>query len=238
MEGLLAHRGAQLVGRQDLLALPTPEPTDTHKPVAHATIVEAVVESLGFRNLAVVEDQYAVTPDGMRLFGVLTINVEESGVRFAIGLRNSHDKSFSLALTVGYRVFVCDNLAFYGDFSPVVRKHSKRVDYAEVVDAAVGKMQRHFEPMKRQIEVWRDHQLPDARAKLLIYEAFIEERLDIPKHLARTVHDVYFRPAHPEFEPRTLWSLSNAFTAAFKVLDPVPRFRATARLGAFLGALP
>jgi hypothetical protein len=30
------------------------------------------------------------------------------------------------------------------------------------------------------------------------------------------------RPAHPEFEPRTLWSLTNAFTSAFKELDPIP----------------
>ena len=238
MEGLIAHRGAQLIGRQDLLGLPTPEGTETHRPIPHAKVVEALIESLGFRHLAVLDDRYAVTPDGSRMFGVITTNVEESGVRFAVGIRNSHDKSFSLALTVGYRVFVCDNLAFTGEFSPVLRKHSKNVDYVEVVDAAVHKMQRHFEPMKRQIDAWRDHQLPDTRAKLLIYEAFIEQRLEVPKHLVRPVHDAYFRPVEPEFEPRTLWSLSNAFTSAFKQLEPVARFKATARLGAFLGTLP
>jgi hypothetical protein len=34
--------------------------------------------------------------------------------------------------------------------------------------------------------------------------------------------------------PRTIWSLSNAFTSAFKELDPIPQFRATAKLGEFL----
>jgi hypothetical protein len=38
------------------------------------------------------------------------------GARFALGIRNAHDKSFRLAVTVGYRVFVCENLAFSGDF--------------------------------------------------------------------------------------------------------------------------
>jgi hypothetical protein len=52
--------------------------------------------------------------------------------------------------------------------------------------------------------------------------------------LARQVHDLYFRPVHPEFEPRTLWSLSNAFTSAFKELDPIPQFKATAKLAGFL----
>jgi hypothetical protein len=31
-----------------------------------------------------------------------------------------------------------------------------------------------------------------------------------------------------------MWSLSNAFTSAFKSLDPVPQFKATAKLGPFL----
>jgi hypothetical protein len=31
-----------------------------------------------------------------------------------------------------------------------------------------------------------------------------------------------------------MWSLSNAFTSAFKELDPIPQFRATARLARFL----
>ncbi len=59
---------------------------------------------------------------------------------------------------------------------------------------------------------------------------------NVPKHLARRVHELYFNPQHEEFEPRTTWSLSNAFTSAFKELDPIPQFKATARLGGFLEA--
>ena len=97
-------------------------------------------------------------------------------------------------------------------------------------------MQRNFEPMRRQVESWRAQQLSTATAKLTIYRVFIEGDLEIPRHLARRVHELYFRPQHPEFEPRTMWSMSNAFTSAFKELDPIPQFRATARLGRFLEA--
>jgi len=48
------------------------------------------------------------------------------------------------------------------------------------------------------------------------------------------VHDLYFEPRYEEFRPRTIWSLSNAFTSAFKQLDPIPQFKATAKLGEFL----
>jgi hypothetical protein len=53
-------------------------------------------------------------------------------------------------------------------------------------------------------------------------------RLEAPKYLARTVHDLYFEPNYGEFRSRTIWSLSNAFTSAFKELEPIPQFGATA----------
>jgi len=37
-------------------------------------------------------------------------------------------------------------------------------------------------------------------------------------------------------KPRTIWSLSNAFSSAFKELDPIPQFKTTAKLGEFLEA--
>jgi hypothetical protein len=48
------------------------------------------------------------------------------------------------------------------------------------------------------------------------------------------VHNLYFERKYEEFRPRTIWSLSNAFTSAFKQLEPIPQFKATAKLGEFL----
>ena len=95
-------------------------------------------------------------------------------------------------------------------------------------------MQRNFEPMRKQVEAWQRSELTDVTAKVVIYEAFVEGKLEAPKHLAKTVHDLYFEPKYEEFRPRTIRSLSNAFTAAFKELDPIPQFKATAKLGSFL----
>ena len=77
-------------------------------------------------------------------------------------------------------------------------------------------------------------ELTDVTAKVVIYETFVEGKLEAPKHLARAVHDLYFQPKYEEFRSRTIWSLSNAFTYAFKELDPIPQFKATAKLGEFL----
>ena len=90
--------------------------------------------------------------------------------------------------------------------------------------------------MRKQVEAWQKFELSDVTAKVVIYEAFVEGRLEAPKHLARAVHDLYFEPKYNEFRPRTIWSLSNAFTSAFKGLEPIPQFKATAKLGEFLEA--
>ena len=61
-------------------------------------------------------------------------------------------------------------------------------------------MQRNFGPLKQQVEEWQALQLSTAAAKLLIYQAFIEDELGFPKHLARRVHELYFQPVHEEFQ--------------------------------------
>src|SRR5437867_5426422 len=60
------------------------------------------------------------------------------------------------------------------------------------------------------------------RAKLIIYRAFIESDLEVPKHLARPVHDLYFSPQQEEFQSRTLWSLG-ATTVTANVIGGMNR---------------
>ena len=231
---LLAHYGSRKLTCEELKAIPTPEGSPTHRPLAHHEIVEALAETLSFRHIAVVADEYAVSKDGMKLFGVLDLETTFDGCRFSIGIRNANDKSMRLALTVGYRVLVCDNMAFHGDLTPVLAKHTKHFSLVDALSIGVDRMQRNFEPMRQQVEAWKGFQLPDTEAKLVIYRAFVEEQLDAPKHLAGRIHELYFKPPFEESAHRTLWSLSNAFTTAFKELDPIPQFKATAKLGPFL----
>src|SRR6266550_868011 len=221
---LLAHCGTNKITREELRMVPTPEGTESHHPLAHHVIVESLLEALTFRHISVVRDEYAVSEDGMKMFGVLDLETTFDGCRFSIGIRNANDKSMRLALTVGYRVLVCDNMAFQGDFMPVFHKHSRRLDLIDVISVGVDKIQRNFEPLRHQILDWQERRLADEQAKLIIYHAFIEGSLAVPRHLMQKVHQHYFQPTHEEFRPRTLWSLSNAFTSSFKQLKPIPQF--------------
>jgi hypothetical protein len=233
---LLAHAGATKVNREFLRSLPIPQATKTHKPVAHAVIVEFLEETLSFRQMKIVREEFAVTPDGMKCFGLLELNYELRNVRFAIGFRNSNDKSMRLAMTVGYRVIICDNMAFQGDFTPVLAKHSGKLELESLVSYGVDRIQRNFEPLKKQINDWMLYPLATGEAKEIIYDAFLCSKLEIPRHLLTKVHQHYFEPQYEEFKGRNLWSLSNAFTSAFKELLPIKQYQVTAKLGDFVEA--
>ena len=68
-------------------------------------------------------------------------------------------------MTCGYRVFVCSNMAFAGDFTPVLAKHSKSFSLIDCISVGVDRMQRNFEPMRQQVETWQGSELTDGRSK-------------------------------------------------------------------------
>jgi hypothetical protein len=77
--------------------------------------------------------------------------------------------------------------------------------------------------MRKQVEFWQRSDLTDVTAKVVIYEAFVEGKLEAPKHLARTVQDLNFEPKYDEFRPRPIWSLPNAFNSRNWI--PFPNLR-------------
>src|SRR6516225_8915010 len=198
------------ITRAELANVPTPLATGTHVPIPHIAVVEGLVDTLSRRQIGVVGEEYAVSKDGMEMFGVIDLETSFDGCRFAIGIRNANNKRFRLSCTAGLRVFVCQNLAFQGDYTPVLAKHTKNFGLQDSLSIGVDRMQRNFEPMRRQVEIWRTRQLSDEVAKLIIYRGFVEGELEAPKQLARVVHNCYFNPQYEEFTSRTMWTLSNA----------------------------
>jgi hypothetical protein len=220
--------------REQLALVPTPHSTLTHQVVPHIEIVNSLQEQLGFRHIAITSEEYAVTKDGNNFFGVMTLDQGMDGASFALGVRNSHSKAFRLSIVVGLRIFVCSNLSFAGDFSIVLAKHSKHFSLRNALSVGIDEAQRGFAPMTEQGNYWKSQQITDDDARLSIFRAFIEDRLDAPKHVAKQVWANWLEPTHDEFRPRTTFSLQNCYTSAFgTLLDPVPLYRATASLGTF-----
>ena len=63
-----------------------------------------------------------------------------------------------------------------GGFTPMLAKHSKSLSLIDCISVGVDRMQRNFEPMRKQVEAWQRSELTDVTAKVVIYEAFVEGR--------------------------------------------------------------
>jgi len=98
----LCSYGSKLT-RKELSLVKTPAGTATHKPIPHIAFVDKLIEALSFRQIGVVQEEYARLIRRMKMFGVVDLSSGFEGCRFAVGLRNSHDKSFRLSCTVGLR---------------------------------------------------------------------------------------------------------------------------------------
>lgn len=193
---------------------------------------DSLVETLSFRHTQVVKDEYAVSVDGMKMFGLLELDATFLDCRFSIGVRNAHDKSMRLGIVAGYNVTVCSNMMFEGDFKPVLAKHSKNFNLEDALTIGVDRIQRGWEPMRAGLERKKSCVLTDDQARLIIYQGFVTG--NFPIKLMKKVDKEYFAPSYEEFNTRTLWSVENSFTSAFKQLNPIPQYQATSALGNFI----
>ena len=209
---LLTHCGARTVSLEELEKVPVPEGTKTWFPIAHGEVVKTVDRSLEEAGFRTTNARYALTRNDARMFATLDLATTlASGVTLAVGVRNSTDQSFPLGFCAGVHVFVCDNTAFRSELL-VKRKHTKfgRDRFVEAVAQAVQALTQFREVESRRTAWMQRDEINDITAKALMLDAF-EQGIVSHRLLPRVIAE-WRRPQFEEFEPRTRWSLLNAFT--------------------------
>lgn len=230
---MIGTKGSRFISRSELFNLDTPPATSTWQPVAHHEFVRKLLDGLWDRRLSVLDEKYAVSADGFKLYGLITLYDEYAGVNYAVGLRNSNDKSTRLSLAVGYVVKVCTNGMVHGEYQPLSAKHSAKFNLDDSLAIGIDRIKRSFLGLSGAIDRKREIALTEGRAQELVYKAFMQYKL--PVSLLNTVHkELFIAPSHEEFKPLNLWSLENSFTTAFKKLQPTSQFEATAKLAKFI----
>lgn len=219
---LMLHAGGQAVDAAALAAVATPDPTQSWHPIPHAMLVDRVKDTLVGRGIKVVGEAHGLARDGARYFGLLQVAggdgasaLDGNDYGLIVGVRNSHDQTFPAALALGSGVFVCDNLAFSGEVK-LARKHTRYIerDLTGLVDRAVGLLGDHRRGQDLRIAAYKTEDLTDIQAHDILVHALdagVIGACQLPRVLAE-----WRAPKHPEFEPRTAWSLFNGFTEIIK----------------------
>jgi hypothetical protein len=102
------------INRAELNELPMPPATATHVPIPHAAVVETLIQTLSYRRIGVVGEEFAVSSEGMEMFGVLDLETGLEGCRFAIGIRNANNKRFRPGLRGRFASIRLPQLLFVG----------------------------------------------------------------------------------------------------------------------------
>ena len=209
---LMLHAGAEPVAYAALRDLPVPAATETHVPIAHSAVVDMVKYSLGFFGHEIVGEDYGVTPDGARFFGVLSLASDYGDYTDTVGLRNSHDKRFPIGISFGSRVFVCDNLAFAGDHV-IRRKHTANAkrDLPGLVAEVVEPLRDQRVAQARRFDSYRATALDEVEVDHCIMQFYRNDVINVTR--IADVLEAYQNPPH-DWGDETAWRLFNAATFA------------------------
>lgn len=216
MSDLMVHAGGRVCSLEELQAVRTPPPQGRWHPTSHIAVLTAVKETLLGAAYTIKSEKYALARNDARFFGVLNLDTPLArGTGLSVGVRNSVDKSFPIGMACGSHVFVCDNLAFRAELL-VRRKHTLNglKAFGSAIGAAVASLASFKEAECLRIKSMAEMELSPSQASHIILSAFrkgIISSVQIAK-----VCEEYENPQYADFEPRTAFSLFNAFTEVLK----------------------
>jgi hypothetical protein len=246
MSSMMLHCGAQNVDLDVVREIATPEPTETWFPIPYGDFIDTVKESLQGVGLGIAREEYGlwdevargtdVVHKGAMFFGLLTLDQGKEDYALSIGLRASHNQRFANSLVAGSRVFVCDNLAFSGEVR-INRKNTKFAyqDLVRMVMESMGKIGDLWKTQEQRYENYKETPLTEMQVHDILVRAMLAKAM--PNSYITKVLNEWHEPQHDEFQPRTLWSLQNAFTEVFKGTNVLETPRRTTRLHGLLDSV-
>lgn len=213
---LVLHCGARSVGEEELRAVKAPPPEGRWFPIAHAKVLDTVRGTLQDAGYTIQSQKLGLSRGNHRFFGTLDLSTPlASGVTLAVGVRNSTDKSFPLGFCAGNRVFCCDNLAFRAELL-VKKKHTRFGEqrFGSSIATAVASLRSFKEVEEERIRRFMNTEVSADQADALILRAFEKGIISTPQ--LPDVIKKWREPSFEEFQPRTVWSLFNAFTTVLR----------------------
>jgi hypothetical protein len=226
------------VSRSQLRKVPTPNATNTWKPIPHDFVVQQVEQTIAGHSLEVAKETYLLARGGQRMFGILDLrSPDDKDYGLSVGIRNSHDMSFPVALLLGARVFVCSNLSFSGEVK-VQTKHTKFVmdRLPKLVCGASTQLLESRGAQDKRIAAYKATEIE--RKKEAAYIMLQAIRTDvIPTRLIDNLITEWEKPSHDEFAASwSAWRMFNAVTEVLKQASPLKIAERTQRLHGLMDA--
>lgn len=227
---LVLHCGGDIVTDTQLAQIPTPAPNGRHWPTDFYAFFTCVLQALTARGFQLTKAVHATSHDNARYFGLIGVESYEpapgelpsnfgsrSIVQHVIGLRASHDKTFSNQLVMGTRVFVCDNLAFSGQHM-LRRKNTEHAQeqLPELCHKAIDAVRHYQVQEENRLAAYRQTPLTDDHARASLVRC--AETGAFGGSAIIPILNEFREPTHDEHvdDGHTLWTLHNAISERMK----------------------
>lgn len=209
---LMLHVNASPVDYEGLRGLEMPDATATHVPIPHFRVVDLMKSTLAMFGHEVTAENYGVTEDGARFFGLLSLKSTYGAYEDTVGLRNSHDKRFPIGIGFGSRVFVCDNLAFMADHV-IKRKHTANAkkELPGLVMELIEPLAIQREAQHQKLLAYQGTPIGETMVNHSIMQMYRQGIINLTR--IADVVDAYDNPPH-DWGDQTAWRLLNAATFA------------------------
>jgi hypothetical protein len=210
-----------LVTREELINVTTPDSSESFTPIPHALLVQQAQNAIDRAGYSIVQERHALGRSGMRYFGGFQITGPDLNCdsrSLVLGLRNAHDKSFAASMCIGTRMIVCENLCFSSDIK-LARRHTTNIlrDIPRVLSEGIGRLSAHWSDMGTRINRYQQTEIGFKEACAIVVH--LAEAKALPARDVFAVTQEFKAPRHPEFNSPTLWNLYNAVTENLKGSD-------------------
>jgi hypothetical protein len=215
-----------------------PKSTATYQAVPNEELIRMIGDCARKHGLVLGHEELGLDLKGMRMFGTYEIESHDflgDQVKLMMGIRNSYNRSMSIRVCFGAKVFVCSNMSFHawaddetGIIGDVGHRHTPNVNDGlwQRLDYALGQVDKFAARQEQFYRYLSDRPLTDDEAYSFIVRSAKKGAEVISKARILDVVDEWDRQGiepeteeqaeavewHPEFQNRNAWSLFNAFT--------------------------
>lgn len=205
----------------------TPEPKGRfHQPYGFGQYADDVHHALDRIGIDVLGEEYAVTKDGQRMFGIMEIGekpmegelITADEWKLLVGVRGSHDQSVKRGLVLGSQVMVCSNLCFSGNIANISTKQTLNIGarLPGMIRRAVQHIPQMAERQQKVFDRYKDRDLRPRGGDAALVEIYRRSGLSSAQ-LGRAIQE-WHEPSHDEHAAQgfSAWRLLNACTEAVK----------------------
>lgn len=197
-----------------------------HQPYGFGQYADDVHHALDRAGISVLNEEYAVTKDQQRMFGLMEIAarplegelITADEWKLTLGLRGSHDQRIPRGLVLGTQVMVCSNLCFSGNVANLRTKQTLNIGarLPGMIREAVRHIPQMAERQERVFDAYRNRELKPRAGDAALVEIFRRDGLSSAQ-LGRAITE-WHEPSHEEHAAQgwSAWRLLNACTEAVK----------------------